>query len=215
MIYSIFKNKDSSIFNEIKKLLSYIRYYNNLNYGIRSNKIYHKIENQNEEYDNFLKNLKKEDLNLFDKLFRIDIKDFLSKSNLLEKLEFDRKIGLSQVGYNTIFVKEPNFGLWTTGRATFFIPTKKEKINRIVVELFTIPPLTVTVGLENLPLQTTRMKKLSKRKIEIQVKSSIITDMVSELFVNTDTLWYPDIVYGNKETVTLGVCVKSIKVFYS
>jgi len=215
VIFNTLKHKDSSIFHVIKKLFSYVSYYYNLNRGIYSNKIYHNIENQNKEYIDFIQSLKKEDFELFDRLFSKDIKKFLSKTRLLEKLEFDKKIGLSQVGYNTIFIDEPNFGLWTTGRATFYIPTKKEKINKIVIELFAVPPLKVTIGLENLDLQTIEMKKLSKKKIEILVESPIVTDTISELFVNTDVLWYPEILRSSTKTVTVGICIKSIHVYYS
>lgn len=215
VIFDTLKHRDSSIFYVIKKLFSYASYYYNLNHGICSNKIYHNIENQNKEYINFLHGLKKEDFELFDILFNKNIKKFLSETRPLEKLEFDKKIGLSQVGYNTMFIDEPNFGLWTTGRATFYIPTKKEKINRIIVELFAVPPVKVTVGLENFVLQTVEMKKLSKKNIEILVKSPIVTDTISELFVNTDVLWYPEILRSSMKTVTVGISIRSIQVYYS
>ena len=197
----------------LKSLIVHYRYYKNLQKNLASGKIYQDIKNQNNDYSNFLNKLSEEDFKLFTTLLKDKIVSFLSGKKLESYLKLDKKIGISQVGNNTIYYDVPPFVFWTTGRATFYLPTKRNTINRITVEIVSIPPIKVSVGFENEIIKECEISALSTKKIKFDIIPSKILKDVSEIFVVTDKLWFPNMVNTEFEkSVRLGIGIKSIQI---
>jgi len=206
--------QENGILAKFNAILKLWKYYNNLRKGLTSGKIYHFKPKQNPLISEIINNLKEDDLKLLDFLFKNDIEDFLSKKKLKSHLDFEQKINSLQRGYNTIFVEKPTSGLWTTGKATFYIPTKKEFRNKIAIKFHSIPPIQVTIYFEKKNVRTFNIQKLSTKEVDFVLEPSHITKPVSEISVTTDKLWLPNVVLGVKESLTLGICIKSIDVSY-
>ncbi len=217
MFSRIIKNSfdhEDKFLKKIQAVLKLAKYYNNLQKGIKTKKIYHNLEKQNSELVNFLDRLENNDVSLVNKLFKIEAIEFLKKRNLKKNIDLDNKIGVEQIGFNTIFDERFISAFWTTGRANFFIPTEKKLTNKIAIEIRSIVPLDVTVGFEDTPIKTVKMSKLSTKQIEIIIQPTEITNDVSEIYIKTDRLWLPNVILDTNETVALGVGVKSINVSY-
>ncbi|MDH3618375.1 MAG: hypothetical protein OEM89_06590 [Nitrosopumilus sp.] len=207
-------DNEDNFLKKIQAILKLAKYYNNLKKGIRSKTIYFDLENQNSDLSNFLEKLESTDISLTNKLFKEESIEFLKKIDLKKHIDLDKKIGVEQIGFNTIFVEKSISGFWTTGRANFFIPTEKKLINKITIEIQSIVPLDVTVGFEDTPIKRVQMSELSTKQIELIIKPTQITDVISEIYINTDRLWLPNVILDTDKTVALGVGVKSINVSY-
>jgi len=147
ILNDIIKQNDG-FFKKINVLLSFVKYYKNFQKGIKSEKIYHNLKEQDPIAEDFFNGFSNDNNILMKKLFKEEIIEFLKQKNLTKNIDFDKKIGLEQVSHNIIYIDEPISGLWTTGRASFFVPTKKGLNNKILVEIRSIPPLRVTIGFE-------------------------------------------------------------------
>jgi len=202
-----FQSKFSSFFK-------YINYYKNLQKGLSSGDIYHNLKNQNPELNNLIQNFKKNDLELMETLFKKDLIQFLGTQKLDTYLDFSKKLGTKQIGFNTIYTEKPSAGIWTTGKGTFLIPTKIDKSNKIIIEFYSIPPVNVVIGFENDITKNVNMPKLTLKKVDFVIESSKIRNSVSEIFVTTDRLWRPSVIMGGEELLPLGICIKSIHVSY-
>jgi len=213
-ILSDVSKQEDDPFKKIRKLVGLVKKYNNLQEGLSSGKIYHELKNQNSELIDVIDKLSKNDLGLIDKLFKNDVIEFLKTKKLRSFLDFDKRIDSQQIGYNTIYIDKPIIGLWTTGKATFYIPTKKNLKNKISIEFHSVPPLKVSIGFENQIVKTCQMKKLSTKKIDFILSPSKINNDVSEIFVTTDRLWLPNVLRGEKKIIALGIAIKSIEVSY-
>lgn len=209
------QRKDKTRANKIKAIYRLIKHYFNLQRGLRTGKIYHSVPTQHKDLQNLFEKLTNSDLQLFKILFKENMESFLKKNPLLTNLDFDKKIGLSQIGYNCIYVSEPLPGFWTTGRSTFYIPTKKGMRNKIILNMLSIAPLGVTIGFEDSILETVKMSTLETKRTKIEIELSKITRDVSEIFINTDRLWNPGLVTGTSDSIRVGICIKSIHVCYS
>ena len=207
-------SNEDKLLKKIKTIVNLAKYYNNLQRGIKSKKIYLNSKTQNQEIENFFEEFKNDDLSLVNKLFKEEVAEFLKKRGLINHIDLDRKTGIKQVGLNTIYVEKPISGFWTTGKASFFIPTKKEIKNKITIELYSIPPLNVTIGFENVPLRTIHMSKLSTKKVEVIIESEKIINDISEIYIKTDKQWLPHIILGTNKTIVLGVGIRTIDVSY-
>ena len=207
-------DNEDNFLKKIQAILKLAKYYNNLKKGIRSKTIYFDLENQNSDLSNFLEKLESTDISLTNKLFKEESIEFLKKIDLKKHIDLDKKIGVEQIGFNTIFVEKSISAFWTTGRANFFIPTEKKLINKITIEIQSIVPLDVTVGFEDTPIKRVQMSELSTKQIELIIKPTQITDVISEIYINTDRLWLPNVILDTDKTVALGVGVKSINVSY-
>lgn len=208
------QRKDKTRIDKIKTIYRLIKHFFNLLEGLRTSKIYHSVPTQQRDLQNLFEKLTNSDLELFRILFKEDVEKFLQK-NPLTNLDFDKKIGLSQIGYNCIYVSDPLPGFWTTGRSTFYIPTRKGMRNRIILNMLSIVPLGITIGFEDATLEILNMSILETRRMEIEIEPAKITKDISEIFVNTDRLWNPGLVTGIKDSIRVGVCIKSIHVYYS
>ena len=213
-IFGFLTEKNLSNRYKFGALFKFIKYYCNLQIGIRSGKIYHLLENQNPKVEVLLKQLDKHDFDLLDSLFNKQIKRFLEKTNLTSHIDSADKKGLAQIGYNNVYSKIPIPGFWTTGKATYYLPTKPGFAHKVVLEVFSIPPLQLTVEFENEIVKITRLAQLSTKRIEFYLSSEKVIDKISEISVTTDRLWCPNTVMTT-EPIPLGVCVKTIQVFYS
>lgn len=209
------QRKDKTRIYKIKTIYRLIKHFFNLLEGLRTSKIYHSVPTQHRDLQNLFEKLTNSDLELFRILFKENVEKFLQKNPLVTNLDFDKKIGLSQIGYNCIYVSDPVPGFWTTGRSTFYIPTKKGMRNKIILNMLSIVPLGITIGFEDVVLEMLNMSILETRRMEIEVEPAKITKDISEIFVNTDRLWNPGLVSGIKDSIRVGVCIKSIYVYYS
>ena len=213
IIKDSFSHEDKFL-KKIQAILKLAKYYNNLRKGIKSKTIYLNLIKQNSDLIDFFDNLENDDISLTNKLFREDSIEFLKKRNLRKHIDLDNKIGVDQIGFNTVYVEKSISGFWTTGKANFFVPTEKKLTNKILIETQSIPPLDVTVGFENAPIKTVKVSKLSTKQIEIIIQPTEITNDVSEVYIKTDRLWLPNVILDTDKTVVLGVGVKSIKISY-
>lgn len=199
---------------KVKTAISFLKYYNNLTKALKSNQIYHNLESQNENFSDLLDCLKKDDLDFIQSTFKRNMIEFLKKNKLQTFLEFDKKTGFEQIGFNTIFVGNPVVGLWTTGKSTFFLPTKKDSHNKIIFEITSVPPLEVRVGFEGKEMKRIQMQKLSTKTLEFDITPNQVSDVVSEVFISTDKLWYPKFLLGTNDSILVGIKVNSIKIKY-
>lgn len=218
MIIKIIKDltkQDGNLLKKIEKLIDLKQYHDNFQKGLTSGKIYHKLREQNSSLNELMKRFTEDDFYLIDILFCKDVEKFLNTQKLKTQLHFDERIGANQIGNNTIYLEKPITGLWTTGKATFFIPTKKGYKNNVSMEIQSIPPINVTIGFEGKEIRTFQMPKLATKEIEFSIPSSAINTKVSELFIFTDKLWLPSVILDIEKSVALGVGVKSINVSYA
>ena len=206
--------QEGNSLQKLKELVKFVKYYKNFSRGVASGKIYHQFKVQNPQIIELIDQLKPEDMELIDKLFKKDIQNFLGNKKLKSHLDFDKKIGLDQIGYNTMYVDKPITGLWTTGKATFFIPTKKESRNKVSIEFQSIAPIQVTIGFEKKDVKNFNMVKLATKKVYFVIEQTQIKNKVSEISISTDKLWLPSVVLGVDDSVKLGVSLKSIDVSY-
>jgi len=207
-----FLNQDQSLVTKVRNLWNLIKYYNKLNNGINSGKIYHQTAS-NPVLNKIIDNLQ-EDSKLIDLLFHKDVKNFHKTKDLKTHLNFENRVGSNQIGLNSMYIEKPIRGLWTTGKATFYLPTKKGHKFCITIVLQSIPPLRVTIGIEKTDVKKILIQKLSTRKVTMVLSPSEIKDEVCEVFVTTDKLWLPNQIMKGEKSTTLGICVKSIEASY-
>lgn len=214
LVSQLFSDSKPSLSVLIKNLTTFYRYYRNLNSGINSGKIYHQLTSQSQEFIKFVSCLTEDDTQLLNQIFKRNVEEFLTKTKLHTFLDFEKRIGTLQIGYNTIYIEKPKVGLWTTGKAIFYVPTKIDHVNKITIEIFSIPPLSVIIGFENEKITDVNISKLSTRKIEFTIDPSRITKNVSEIYITTDKLWLPNIILNVEESIKIGIGIKSIRVSY-
>ena len=205
---------NGNFLEKLQKLFELLKFRNNLNRGIKSGNIYHELKSQNPNLSEMIGNLSNEDIVLIDNLFKKDVKNFLQKKQLENNLNFDKRTTSKQIGFNTIYIDEPTSGLWTTGIATFFIPTKIGVKNKVSIEFRSIVPLKVIIGFEKIEITNFNIKKLSTKKFDFFIEPSKIVNSVSELFIATDRLWLPSVILGHDDLITIGIGIKSIIVSY-
>jgi hypothetical protein len=215
MVFKIFQEilkQEGTIKEKIKRIQELKKYYGNLKREISSGKIFHNEENQNQEIVKLISRFSDDDFLLLDNLFKKDVKDFLLNKNLKKYLDFQKRNCSNQIGINTIFVEKPITGLWTTGKATFFIPTICNKENELIIEFQSIAPMKIFIGIEEKILCSVNISKLSTKKINIKIPQENIKDNISEIFIYTDKLWMPHIIFEIKKEVVLGIGIKTIRI---
>ena len=177
-------------------------------------KVYHNLDEQDSDVSNFLKMLSKEDSKLLETLFESDVKNFLMRKKTQTKILPSEKLGMHQVGFNTINVENPE-SFWTTGKATFFLPTKKNATNNITIQIASIPETNVIFGFDNKIIKKIKMSRLSEKKVKISIKPIKIKNDISEIFITTDKLWKPDVLQNQNAKVVFGIRIDSIMITYS
>ena len=186
-------------------------------YFVQSNKlkkVYHSLDEQNSDVSNFLKMLSKEDSELLETLFESDVKNFLMRKKTQTKILPSEKLGMDQVGFNTINVENPE-SLWTTGKATFFLPTRKNSTNNITIQIASIPQTNVIFGFENEIIKKIKMSRFSEKTVKISIESTKIKNDISKIFITTDKLWKPDVLQNKNAKVVFGIRIDSIIITYS
>ncbi len=178
------------------------------------NKVYHNLKEQNSDISNFMKMISREDFELLDTLFVSDVKNFLAKKGIQVNIIPSEKLGISQVGFNTINVENPE-SFWTTGKATFFLPTKKNATNNITIQIASIPETNVIFGFENEIIKKIKMSRLSEKKVKISIKPDKIKNDISKIFITTDKFWKPDVLQNKNAKVVFGIRIDSIIITYS
>ena len=177
-------------------------------------KVYHNLDEQNSDVSNFLKKLSKEDYELFETLFVSDVKNFLMRKKTQTKILPSGKLGMDQVGFNIIHVENPE-SFWTTGNATFFLPTKKNATNNITIQIASIPETNVIFGFDNKIIKKIKMSKVSEKKVKISIIPSKIKNDISKIFITTDKFWKPDVIQNKNARVVFGIRIDSIIITYS
>lgn len=193
---------------------NFIKYYFNFQKAVKLKYIYHNIKVQNKDFKNFVSELSKNDYEFFDSLFVKDVKKFLIKNKIETNIIPSEKIGLTQVGFNTIYVADPK-SFWTTGHTTFFLPTKNNTTNNITMEISSIPEINVIIGMENEKIYEIKMPKFTEKTIKFSLNHSKIKNGISKFFITTDVLWKPDVLRNQKPKTVFGIRIDSIKITYS
>ena len=206
--------QNRNFLEKLTQLFHLLKFYKNFRKGLSSKEIFHELPTQNQHITAIVNNLQK-DSKLIDKLFTTDVKKFLNTQKLEKNIDFDKRKNSIQIGLNTIYVDKPISGLWTTGMATFYIPTRTDLNNNLSITLRSITPLKVDIGFNKIKLKTLFMPKLSTKTVDLHIPSQKINESVSEIFISTDKLWLPNIILGTKKSLTLGIGIKSISVSYS
>jgi hypothetical protein len=212
-----FREKCKIGINFLKYYLAFQKYYFNFKNGRieeRLKTVYHNLTEQNIEVNNFLKGSSKEDHDLFDSLFISDVKNFLHKKNILTNIIPSEKLGMNQVGFNSIYVEKPD-SFWTTGNATFFLPTKKNVTNNITIQIASVPEMNIIFGFENDVVMEIKMPRFSEKTIRFSIDPSKIKNDISKIFITTDKLWKPDVLRNQTAKVVFGIRIDSIKISYS
>jgi len=187
-----------------------IQYYYRLEKGI-SNKSIFQSQNFNSVESKKLSNiLESIDQKFIENFLTNNIKIFLRKLELKNKIEFKDKRDFLQVGMNTIFIQEPFKGLWTTGKATFYFPIDKKLKNNLTIEVFSIVPTVVIIGQERKILQKVPIKKFHTKKIQLPLNK--VEDDIVELFVDVEKRWRPNIITKKELEIPMGVNIKSIMI---
>ena len=177
-------------------------------------KAYHNLDEQDSDVSNFLKMLSKEDSKLLETLFESDVKNFLMRKKTQTKILPSEKLGMHQVGFNTINVENPE-SFWTTGKATFFLPTKKNATNNITIQIASIPETNVIFGFDNKIIKKIKMSRLSEKKVKLSIKPDEIKNDISKIFITTDKFWKPDVLQNKNARVVFGIRIDSITITYS
>jgi len=205
-------NQDGDIFSKLKKIGELKKYRNNMEEGIKNQSIFHDLKEQDKSIRNLMQKFEYDDDRLVFKLFNEDVKDFLKKNELNKNLDFSKRQDSKQIGFNTIFVEKPMVGLWTTGKATFFIPTTANHETKILLKLQSLVPVNVEIEFEGELVHKEEFQKMTSKKIEMNIDDRLVNDSVSQISVRTDNLWLPNIILGLEPSVKIGIKIDSITV---
>jgi len=208
-VLNTLKKEGVGIDEKFRELREHYKEYQSFKKYLKEDLLYLGTENQNKDFEEFMKKIPQSDFKLFDKLLRKDLKKFHSVK-LKERLDFSKSEDFNQIGYGTFFSNRPIEALWTTGHATFFLPTRKNRNNSFKVELFSIPPLNVRVGFEGDEVLKVKIPTMSSKNLKFTIDKSKIDNEISEIYIDTDKLWFPNLILNKKEAILVGVGVKSI-----
>lgn len=212
-IKNAINKKDSSVKEKIDLLIEYYSYYKKLKNSLKNGTIFFQLEKQNESLSNLMKKIKDDDLVLIEKLFTEDVKDFLKKMKLKNSLEFKEKDDFIQIGENFVLVKEPIEGLWTTGKASIYMPMKLNENNRFRIDLFSIPPLKFEIYFEGKIVKKESIDMLSSKTVDFTIKKSDVIDKIAKLSIKTNKFWLPNLIIERDEKIPIGIGLKSITNF--
>ena len=114
------------------------------------------------------------------------------------------------MGINTIFVNRPFKGLWTTGKATFFLPISKNVTNNLTIKVFSFIPTTIIIGQDGKILRKISIKKIQTKKIQLPLVSN--DGNIIELFVDVEKRWRPNVITKKSLEIPMGVNIKSLMI---
>ena len=193
--------------NSIKNL---IQYYYRLEMGILNKTIFELNNFDSNECKKVTGNLRDIDYQIITDLLTENTKKILQKFKLKNKINFNEKKDFFQVGINTIFINEPFKGLWTTGKATFYLPISKNVKNNLTMEVFSIIPTAIIIGQDNKILKKIFIKKIQTKRIELPL--DVTDNKIIELFVNVEKRWRPNVITKKSLEIPLGINIKSIMI---
>ena len=209
-ILNVLRKKDASIFEKLHELKKYYQYYRNLTNSLKDGTLYHRKEEQNSSLEELIQKTSELDFALVRNFLVEDVKKFLKGIKIKSTLNFSQPNDFIQVGFGAIFLTHPINSLWTTGKFTFYLPTKKGIDNNFKIEFFSIPPVKVEIGFEGNNEKKIEIGMLSTKSIELKIDSSKIKEDISEMYITTDNLWLSNKVIIQEKSVLLGVGIKSI-----
>ena len=152
---------------KLKNIKNLFQYYYRLEKGISNKTIFLSEDWNSKESKKIAKVFENIDCIIIEKDLTKNIKNFLRKLELKNRIDFKEKKDFLQVGINTLFIQEPFIGLWTTGKATFYLPINNKFKNKIIIEIFSVIPTIVTIGQEGITLGKISMKKIQSKRIEL------------------------------------------------
>ena len=194
-------------FNSIKNL---IQFYYRLEKGILNKTVFQPKNFDSNESERLISTLDKIDYQIIENILTRNTKKILRKLELKNKIYFNEKKDFLQVGINTIFINEPFKGLWTTGKATFFLPISKNVENNLTVEVFSFIPTTIIIGHDGTTLKKIPIKKIQTKRIQLPL--NITDDDIIELFVDVEKRWRPNIITKKSNEIPMGINIKSIMI---
>jgi len=209
-VIDFLKSKDKSFSQKASELKNYYRSYKNLKKRIHNNTIFATHEILNNDLENFLGKLTDSDYILLKKLFRDDIKNSLEKLKLNPELKFEKPGDFCQVGMGSVGLKEAFPKLWTTGKAFFYLPTIPGVENHFKIELVSYPAIDIEIGIDDKKIKEINLDELSNKEIKFTTKPSDHLEKISEMYINTNKLWLPNLIIEKDESILLGVGIKSI-----
>ncbi len=203
-------NSDVSFKQKCSNLQNFIKYYINLQKGLRNKSIFALETSESEDLLELRKELSKEK-KLLQEVFSNNVKSFLEKHNLKKRLSFHSKEDFLQVGLNSIFLDEPIKSIWTTGKALFYLPTNK-KTRQVECEIFSLIPTSVCIKFENTYSKKIFISKLSTKKIKFNIIQNLESEQVSEISIESEKRWISSILTNKGNDIPLGVWIKSIEI---
>lgn len=199
-----------TIKQKLSNIKNLIQYYYRLERGIASKNIFESQDFNNSESDKLISSLDNTDFQIIEKIFTRNTKNILGKFKLKNKIKFNEKRDFLQVGMNTVFIHEPFKGLWTTGKATFFLPISEKRTNNLTIEIFSIIPTTIIIGQDTKILKKISIKKIQTKKIQLSLNKT--DNNIVELFVDVTKRWRPNIITRTSNEIPMGVNIKSITI---
>ena len=100
------------------------------------------------------------------------------------------------------------------GFATFFLPTKKNVVNKLTIQIASVPDLEVIFGFENEIVKEIKMSRFSEKNVEISLEPTKIKNDISKFFITTNTLWKPEVLNNQRARAVFGIRIDSIKIDY-
>lgn len=195
---------------KIKSIKNLIQYYYRLEKGILSKTIFQSENFDSSESDRLISTLDNRDYQIIKQILTENTKNILRNLELKKKIDFSLKKDFLQVGINTVYIHEPFKGLWTTGKATFYLPISKNSQNNLTIEIFSIIPTTVIIGQNEKILKKIPIKKIQTKKIELPL--DITENNIFELFVDVEKRWRPNIITKKSNDIPMGVNIRSIMI---
>ena len=193
--------------NNIKNL---ILYFFRLEKGILNKTIFQSENFHPNESERLISILDNIDYKIIEEILTRNTKIFLKNLKLKNKIDFNEKRDFLQVGINTVFVHEPFKGLWTTGKATFYLPISNNTMNHCTIEIFSIIPTTIIIGQDGTTLEKINVKKIQTKRIQLPLK--VTNEHIIELFIDVEKRWRPNVITKKSNEIPMGIKIKSIMV---
>lgn len=209
-ILNLFSRKDISVKEKLSRTNKLYFYYKSLKYYLDRDELFEKNNAQNLQFVELIKNNEQEILTI-EKTLSNKIKNFLSNKELKPKLDFIEQEDFLQIGNNFLYAREPLEGLWNTGKAIFFMPTKLNFDNELEIEFVTIPPLKIEIGFEGKKIFSKEMTMLKSEKIRFKIHKHDINNAISEFYIKTDKFWFPNLISQEYDPIPVGVGIRSIE----
>ena len=203
-------NDNLTLGQKIENIKNLIQGYYRLEKGILSKTVYQSKNLDSNESKKLINALENIDYKIIEEVLTKNTKEKLQKLKLKNKIDFSERRDFLQVGINTIFVNGPFKGLWTTGKATFFLPISKNVTNNLTIKVFSFIPTTIIIGQDGKILRKISIKKIQTKKIQLPLVSN--DENIIELFVDVEKRWRPNVITKKSLEIPMGVNIKSLMI---